>query len=166
MAMNTHTTSPIQNHQAHLISLAYTLTGDRNDARNLLRDTTRIAMNSSAENQTEEGLFRTMQSIYEHIYKSKALSRRVEVSSRAYSLPDNIEATEGADEVPAGTVSIDEVSGYFKAILDKRYNRAITMRAAGYRYSEIARKEGISTFRARVRVALASVSLRAAAALR
>ncbi len=151
--------------QAPLLSFAYTLTGDRNEAQSLLRDTNNVALADSDEYRTREGLFAAMKRIYETFYSSRAERRRMEISSRPYTLPTHAAMPDAADEIPENTVTTEKDTAYFEAVLDRRANRVMSMRAAGYRYKEIAREEGITVFRARILVAMASASLRAAAAL-
>lgn len=164
-SITTHT-SIVKELQAPLLSFAYTLTGDRTEAHNLLRDTNNVALAESDEYRTREGLFATMKRIYDSFYSSRADSRRMEISSRPYTLPTHAAMADAADEIPESTVTTEKATAYLNAILDRRSNRVMTMRAAGYRFREIAREEGITVFRARLLVAMASVSLRAAAALR
>lgn len=160
----THTAAPaVLQFQAPLLSLAFTLTGDRTDAHRLLAETTKVAMNDVEKYSTRERLFAAMRRIYAGSYSSRAVSRRGEICSRPYILPAH--ATTEAIEMPVGTLSADDVSNVLDTILDERYNRVMTMRATGYRISEIARSEGISLIRAYILVVMAAISLRAAADL-
>lgn len=161
----THTAAPaVLQFQAPLLSLAFTLTGDRTDAHRLLAETTKVAMNDVEKYSTRERLFAAMRRIYAGSYSSRAVSRRGEICSRPYILPAHA-TVEVTHEMPVGTLSVDDASHVFDTILDERYNRVMTMRATGYRISEIARSEGISLIRAYILVVMASISLRAAADL-
>lgn|GEM_PF-2527382 len=164
--MNPNTQPIVMELQAPLLNLAYTLTGNRTDAYSLLRDTTIIAMSESEAYKTREGLFEAMKRIFDTTYSSRATRRRIEVCSRPYRLPQSVATADAFDEKPEGAESVDRIHDYFNAILDGRYHKAVTMRAAGYRFREIANHEGISLLNARIRVMLGSISLRAAAALR
>ncbi len=155
--MNTHTTA-ILALQAPLLNLAYTLTGDRTDAKNLLHDTTQRAMSAPAAFTTRESLFAVMHSIFDASYSARAHRRRIEANHRVYALPAIAESEE---TVPAGTHAADALHTAIAAIPDRRHSYALAMRAAGYRYKEIARAEGVSSLRIRLRVFLASISLRA-----
>lgn len=158
MATSSSYTTAILALQAPLLNLAYTLTGDRTDAQSLLNDTTQRAMSAPAAFTTRESLFAVMHSIFESSYSSRAAQRRYEVNHRAYALPAH--AT-GEETTPHGTHAADTIDSAIAAIPDRRHSYALAMRAAGYRYKEIARAEGVSTLRIRLRVFLASISLRA-----
>lgn len=162
MATVSTLTAPILALQAPLLNLAYTLTGDRKDAYDLLRDTTRRAMAAPGAFSTRESLFAVMHTIYDSTYSSRAARRRAEAALRSYTLPAH--ADTAADEAvvsPEGTISEERATKALSAIGDSRHNRAMAMRAAGYRYRDIAREAGISVLRARLRVIFASISLRA-----
>ena len=159
--MNPNTQPIVMELQAPLLNLAYTLTGNRTDAYSLLRDTTIIAMSESEAYKTREGLFEAMKRIFDTTYSSRATRRRIEVCSRPYRLPQSVATADAFDEKPEGAESVDRIP-----INRCRYHKAVTMRAAGYRFREIANHEGISLLNARIRVMLGSISLRAAAALR
>lgn len=162
MATDNTSSSPILAFQAPLLNLAYTLTGDRDDAYSLLRDTTRRAMAAPGAFSTRESLFAVMHTIYNSTYSSRAMRRRAQAATRSYILPAYADNSEEADTVtPAGSVSDTVAAKAIAALRDVRHHRAMAMRAAGYRYREIADTEGISILRACLRVILASISLRA-----
>lgn len=165
MATNSSNIPAVMALQAPLLSLAYSLTGDRTEAYNLLRDTTRRVMATPSDYTSRESLFAAMKSIFNSSYSTRAARHRVEVATRPYKLPVHAAMADAADEIPEGTVSAAHATGLISSILDRRYSRAMAMRAAGYRYREIAREAGITVLGARIRVAFAAISLRAAASL-
>lgn len=159
-----HSSSPVTRIlalQAPLLNLAYTLTGNRNDAYTLLRETTEKAMTAPEAYDSRDALFNAMRSIFGTYYNSRARQRRLSVSSRAYALPPEASVEVDIDAIPEGTSSPARIADAFKSISDDRHRRALILRSTGYSFSEIARSEGISVLRARLRVALASVSFRA-----
>lgn len=152
--------------QAPLLSLAYILTGNRTEAYNLLRDTTRRAMMATDGLPiSRESLFRSMRSIFAASYSGRAVKRQMEAPTRPYNLPAHVSMADAADDIPEGTVSAHTAGALLGAIADTRYSSLLAKRAAGYRFREIARETGLSLLTVRIRVALASISLRAAAAL-
>lgn len=162
MATISTLTAPILALQTPLLNLAYSLTGDRNDAYDLLRDTTRRAMSAPGVFSTRESLFAVMHTIFDSVYSGRATRRRSEAAARAYSLPRHATLTTDSEvNVPEGTVTVDRAEEALASIRDERHHRAMTLRATGYRYRDIAREAGISVFRARLRVVLAAISLRA-----
>lgn len=161
MANASSPTATILALQAPLLSLAYSLTGDRSDAYSLLRDTTERAMAIPESFASRDNLFSAMRAIFAQSYSGRAQRRRDAISSRAYALPDAASIEVTADAVPEGAVHVDHVTQSLSNIADYRQSRALTLRATGCRYSEIAQIEGISILRAYVRVVLGSMSFRA-----
>ncbi|MCM1029574.1 MAG: hypothetical protein NC342_08365 [Pseudoflavonifractor sp.] len=162
MSISSSYSSAILAQQAPLLNLAYTLTGNRDDAYALLRDTTRRAMSAPAAFTTRDSLFAVMRTIFDSAYSARAAKRRQQVSARAYAIPSHAVAHHDADDtIPQGTHTVSQITGAIASLRDRRHSYALSMRAAGYRYSEIARAEGVSTLRIRLRVALAAISLRA-----
>lgn len=151
--------------QAPLLRLAYTLTGERSEAYNLLRDTTRSVMSRPAGViPSPESLFEVMREIYRASYSTRADKHRVEVATRRlYAIPAGEVSTD--DTVPEGTMSASHATTLLTRVADPHHRRALSLRAAGYSYREIARLDGISAIRARLRVLMAGISLRAAARL-
>lgn len=151
--------------QAPLLRLAYTLTGERSEAYNLLRDTTRSVMSRPAGViPSPESLFEVMREIYRASYSTRADKHRVEVATRRlYAIPAGEVSTD--DTVPEGTMSASHATTLLTRVADPHHRRALSLRAVGYTYREIARLDGISAIRARFRVLMGGISLRAAARL-
>lgn len=125
--------------QNNLLNFAYLLTSNRDEAYDLLQDTTLKALDNEdkyVENVNFKGwVFTIMRNIFINNYrKSNRTSTVVDHTADLYHL--NLQK-ESAFESPEGSVAAKEI----KAAIDSfsaEYRIPFTMHIAGYKYNEIA----------------------------
>lgn len=134
------------NFQSHLMSLqdnllnfAYMLTSNRDDAYDLLQDTTLKALDNQekyAENTNFKGwVFTIMRNIFINNYrKSVRAATIVDTTDNLYHL--NISQDSGL-EAPEGAYTINEIQGAINALAEE-LRVPISMHVSGYKYQEIA----------------------------
>lgn len=142
--------------QNNLLSFAYTLTCNRDDAYDLLQDTTIKALDSQekyVDNTNFKGwVFTIMRNLFINNYRASVrASVVVDRSDDLYTL--NLSQESGL-ETPEGSMTEGEI---IKALnsLAAEYREPFSMFLQGYRYSEIARHFGIplGTIKSRIFVA-------------
>ena len=127
--------------QSNLLNFAYMLTSNRDDAYDLLQDTTLKALDNEdkyAENTNFKGwVFTIMRNIFINNYRRVARSATViDQTEDYYHL--NISQDSGF-ETPEGSFSANEITDAIEAFPEK-YRVPFSMHVAGYKYNEIADK--------------------------
>ncbi len=127
--------------QDNLLHFAYTLTSDREEAKDLLQDTTLKALDNQdkyIENVNFKGwVFTIMRNIFINNYRKVVRNQTVvDQTEDLYHL--NLPQDSGF-ETPDGAYTIQEIN---KAIasFSNEYKMPFSMHVAGYKYSEIAER--------------------------
>lgn len=127
--------------QANLLNFAMTLTSNRDDAYDLLQDTTMKALTNQekyAEDTNFKGwVFTIMRNIFINNYRRTSRAQVVnDTTDDCYHL--NL-CQDTAFETPEGSLTIGEIQSAINAFDDK-YREPFSMHVAGYKYQEIAEK--------------------------
>jgi len=127
--------------QDNLYHFACTLTADREDAKDLLQDTTLKALHNQekyVENVNFKGwLFTIMRNIFINNYRKVVRSQTIiDQTEDLYHL--NLPQDSGF-ETPDGAYTIREINKAIAGFSDE-YRIPFSMHVAGYKYSEIAEK--------------------------
>ena len=127
------------NLQSNLLSFAYTLTNNRDDAYDLLQDTTIKALTSSekyADDTNFKGwVFTIMRNIFINNYRRTArMATVIDTTDDCYHL--NL-SEEAKGDTPEGTFNANEISRMIESF-DEKYRHPFKMHIAGYKYTEIA----------------------------
>jgi len=127
--------------QDNMLNFAYMLTSNRDDAYDLLQDTTlKVLANSDkyTDNTNFKGwVFTIMRNIFINNYRRVARSATViDQTENYYHL--NISQDSGF-ETPEGSFSANEIAEAIEAFPEK-YRVPFSMHVAGYKYNEIAEK--------------------------
>ena len=127
--------------QANMLNFAYMLTSNRDDAYDLLQDTTLKALDN--EDKYAEGtnlkvwVFTIMRNIFINNY------RRVSRAATVIDTTDNQHLinlpAEAARETPDGTFTANEITAAINAF-SAEYRIPFSMPVAGYKYEEIAKE--------------------------
>ena len=130
--------------QANLLNFAYMLTSNRDDAYDLLQDTTLKALDNSdkyVENTNFKGwVFTIMRNIFINNYRRVARSATViDQTEDLYHL--NLSQDSGIDS-PEGSYAAQEITAAINEFPEK-YRVPFTMHVAGYKYNEIADEMGL-----------------------
>ena len=130
--------------QANLLNFAYMLTSNRDDAYDLLQDTTLKALDNSdkyAENTNFKGwVFTIMRNIFINNYRRVARSATViDQTEDLYHL--NLSQDSGIDS-PEGSFAAQEITAAINEFPEK-YRVPFSMHVAGYKYNEIADEMGL-----------------------
>ncbi len=125
--------------QANLLNFAYMLTSNRDDAYDLLQDTTLKALDNEekyAENTNFKGwVFTIMRNIFINNYRRNVRSATiVDTTDNLYHL--NLEP-ESRFESPEETYGAAEITDAINEFADE-YRIPFSMHVAGYKYNEIA----------------------------
>ncbi|MDE6331403.1 MAG: RNA polymerase sigma factor [Muribaculaceae bacterium] len=125
--------------QANMLNFAYMLTSNRDDAYDLLQDTTLKALDNEdkfAEGTNFKGwVFTIMRNIFINNYRRGARQATVvDTTENLYLL--NI-AQDSGMETPDGSYSVGEISDSINA-LPEEFRVPFSMHVAGYKYNEIA----------------------------
>lgn len=125
--------------QSNLLNFAYLLTSNRDDAYDLLQDTTLKALDNEdkyVENVNFKGwVFTIMRNIFINNYRKVVRSATIiDQTEDLYHL--NLPQELGL-ETPEGTVASGEISAAINSFSDE-YRIPFTMHVAGYKYNEIA----------------------------
>ncbi len=125
--------------QANMLNFAYMLTSNRDDAYDLLQDTTLKALDN--EDKFTEGtnfkgwVFTIMRNIFINNYRRGARQATVvDTTENLYLL--NI-AQDSGMETPEGSYSVSEISDSISD-LPEEFRIPFSMHVAGYKYNEIA----------------------------
>ena len=133
--------SKLMNLQSNLLNFAFILTSNRDDAYDLLQDTTLKALDNEdkyAENTNFKGwVFTIMRNIFINNYRRQVRSATVvDTTEDLYHL--NISQESGLT-TPEGSFAAKEISVAINSFTED-YKVPFTMYIAGYKYSEIAEK--------------------------
>ena len=124
-----------------MLNFAYMLTSNRDDAYDLLQDTTLKALDNEdkyAEGTNLKGwLFTIMRNIFINNYRRVSRAATVvDTTDNQYLI--NISA-ESEQEPPDGTYTANEITAAINSFSDE-YRIPFSMHVAGYKYNEIAEK--------------------------
>lgn len=127
--------------QGNLFSFALKLTSDKDDAHDLVQDTTLKALNNEekyVENTNFRGWMMTiMRNIFINNYrKTSRVNTVVDTTEDLYHL--NLSQDSGI-ETPDGAYACNEISQIL-AKFPEEYRQPFSMHVAGYKYEEIAQK--------------------------
>ncbi len=125
--------------QANMLNFAYMLTSNRDDAYDLLQDTTLKALDNAdkyVDNTNFKGwVFTIMRNIFINNYRRVVRSATVvDQTEDLYHL--NISQDSGIDS-PEGSYAAQEISDAI-AEFPEKYRVPFSMHVAGYKYNEIA----------------------------
>ena len=127
--------------QSNLLNFAYLLTSNRDDAYDLLQDTTLKALDNEdkyVENVNFKGwVFTIMRNIFINNYRKVVRSATIiDQTEDLYHL--NLPQESGLD-TPEGSVAVNEITAAINEFSDD-YRIPFSMHVAGYKYNEIAEK--------------------------
>lgn len=127
--------------QANLLNFAYMLTSNRDDAYDLLQDTTLKALDNEdkyAENTNFKGwVFTIMRNIFINNYRRAGRAATVvDTTENLYHL--NLCQDSGL-ETPEGSYGVNEITAAIDEFSDE-YRIPFSMHVQGYKYNEIAEK--------------------------
>jgi len=125
--------------QSNLLNFAYTLTANRDDAYDLLQDTTLKALDNEdkyVDNTNFKGwVFTIMRNIFINNYRKVVRSATViDQTEDLYHL--NLPQDSGF-ETPDGSIAANEITAAINSFADE-YRIPFSMHVAGYKYNEIA----------------------------
>ena len=125
--------------QSNLLNFAYTLTANRDDAYDLLQDTTLKALDNEDKyvyNTNFKGwVFTIMRNIFINNYRKVVRSATViDQTEDLYHL--NLPQDSGF-ETPDGSIAANEITAAIDSFADE-YRIPFSMHVAGYKYNEIA----------------------------
>ena len=148
--------------QANLLNFAYMLTSNRDDAYDLLQDTTLKALDNEdkyADNTNFKGwVFTIMRNIFINNYRRQVRSATVvDTTEDLYHL--NLSQESGLS-TPEGSFAAKEISEAIKNFTDE-YRVPFSMYIAGYKYNEIADKMGLPLGTVKSRIFFARKRLQA-----
>ena len=130
--------------QANLLNFAYMLTSNRDDAHDLVQDTTLKALDNAdkyVENTNFKGwVFTIMRNIFINNYRR--VMRNVTVVDQTEDLYHlNLSQDSGIDS-PEESYSVQEITAAINEFPEK-YRIPFSMHVAGYKYNEIADETGL-----------------------
>ena len=133
--------SNLMNLQSNMLNFAYMLTSNRDDAYDLLQDTTlKVLDNESkyAENTNFKGwVFTIMRNIFINNYRRTArAATMIDTTDNLYHL--NLSQDSGL-ESPEDSYGASEIGAAIESFSDE-YRIPFSMHEAGYKYNEIAEK--------------------------
>lgn len=127
--------------QGNLLSFAYQLTTNREEAQDLLQDTTLKALDNEekyVENVNFKGwIFTIMRNIFINNYRQTV--RKATVIDRTEDLYHLNISQDSGFETPDGSYAVKEISKALNSFSDD-YRVPFSMHVAGYKYQEIAEK--------------------------
>lgn len=149
--------------QGNLLNFAYLLTSNRDDAYDLLQDTTLKALDNEdkyVENVNFKGwVFTIMRNIFINNYRKAARAATVvDTTDDLYHL--NLSQDSGI-ATPEGAFGAREITDAINSFPDK-YRRPFSMHVAGYKYDEIAESMGlpVGTVKSRIFYARQQLQIR------
>ncbi|MBD5366561.1 MAG: RNA polymerase sigma factor [Bacteroides sp.] len=127
--------------QSNLLNFAYMLTNNRDDAYDLLQDTTLKALDNEekyVDNVNFKGwVFTIMRNIFINNYRKVVRSATIiDQTEDLYHL--NLPQDSGID-TPEGSIAVNDITSAINSFSDD-YRIPFSMHVAGYKYSEIAEK--------------------------
>ena len=130
--------------QSNMLNFAYMLTSNRDEAYDLLQDTTLKALDNSekyVENTNFKGwVFTIMRNIFINNYRR--VSRTATVIDQTEDLYHLNLSQDSGIASPEGSYSAQEITDAINQFPDK-YRVPFTMHVAGYKYNEIADEMGL-----------------------
>lgn len=138
--------------QANMLNFAYMLTSNRDDAHDLLQDTTLKALDNAdkfVDNANFKGwVFTIMRNLFINRYRRSAYEATL-VDSTDQRLNVAVESAGAAS--PEGTFSVVEITNAINEFPEK-FRIPFSMHIAGYKYHEIADQTGlpIGTVKSRI----------------
>ena len=147
--------------QGNLLNFAYMLTSNRDDAYDLLQDTTLKALDNEdkyVDNTNFKGwVFTIMRNIFINNYRKVVRSATVvDTTEDLYHL--NICQESGLD-TPEGSFAENEISSAIQNLADE-YRVPFSMYVAGYKYNEISEKMDLPLGTVKSRIFFARKQLR------
>ncbi|MCH5237624.1 MAG: RNA polymerase sigma factor [Muribaculaceae bacterium] len=147
--------------QANLLSFAYQLTTDKEEARDLLQDTTLKALDNEekyVDNVNFKGwIFTIMRNIFINNYRQTVRKATViDQTEDLYHL--NISQDSGLS-TPEGSYAVKEITAALESFSDD-YKIPFNMYVAGYKYNEIADKMNLPLGTVKSRIFFARKRLR------
>lgn len=148
--------SKLMSLQGNLLNFAYMLTSDRDNAYDLLQDTTLKALDNESkyvDNTNFKGwVFTIMRNIFINNYRKVVRSATVVDKTEdlfLLNLPQ-----ESGFETPDGSVAAKEITAAINAFTDE-YRIPFSMHVAGYKYNEIAEEMNLPIGTVKSRIFLA-----------
>lgn len=147
--------------QSNLLSFAYQLTTNKDEARDLLQDTTLKALDNEekyVDNVNFKGwIFTIMRNIFINNYRQTVRkSTVIDQTEDLYHL--NISQDSGISS-PEGSYAVKEINAALDSFTDD-YRIPFNMYVAGYKYNEIADKMGLPLGTVKSRIFFARKRLR------
>lgn len=148
--------------QSNLLNFAYMLTSDREEAHDLLQDTTLKALDNEdkyIDNVNFKGwVFTIMRNIFINNYRRTTRAATIiDTTDNLYHL--NLSQESGLDS-PEGSFGAREITEAINAFSDE-YRIPFSMHVAGYKYNEIAEKMNLPLGTVKSRIFLARKRLQA-----
>lgn len=142
---NKHFQTALLSIQSNLLNFAYMLTSNRDDAYDLLQDTTLKVLSNEdkyVDNVNFKGwAFTIMRNIFINNYRKMARNPTMSDSTDdSYLL--NLPQDSGI-ETPEGALAASEITSVINSFSDD-YRIPFSMHVAGYKYTEIAEKTGLA----------------------
>lgn len=138
--------------QANMLNFAYMLTSNRDDAHDLLQDTTLKALDNAdkfVDNSNFKGwVFTIMRNLFINRYR-RSVNEATLVDTTDQRL--NIASENLSTSSPEGTFSVVEITTAINELPEK-FRIPFSMHIAGYKYHEITTKTGlpIGTIKSRI----------------
>ena len=130
--------------QTNLLNFAYTLTSNRDDAYDLLQDTTLKVLDNEdkyVDNVNFKGwVFTIMRNIFINNYRRMA--RTATVVDRSEDLYQIHLSGQTSCETPGGSVTVHEITAVINSFSDE-FKVPFSLHLAGYKYAEIAKRTGL-----------------------
>lgn len=130
--------------QTNLLNFAYTLTSNRDDAYDLLQDTTLKVLDNEdkyVDNVNFKGwVFTIMRNILINNYRRMA--RTATVVDRSEDLYQINLSGQTSFETPEGSVTVHEITAVINSFSDE-FKVPFSLHLAGYKYAEIAKRTGL-----------------------
>lgn len=154
--------SKLMSLQGNLLNFAYMLTSDRDNAYDLLQDTTLKALDNESkyvDNTNFKGwVFTIMRNIFINNYRRSVRSQTVvDQTEDLYHL--NLSQDSGLDS-PEGSYGAGEITAAIDSFPEE-YRVPFSMHVAGYKYNEIAERMGLHLGTVKSRIFFARKKLQA-----
>lgn len=145
MIQNTHLQDRLLAIQSNMLNFAYLLTSNRDDAYDLLQDTTIKVLDNQekyVENTNFKGwVFTIMRNIFINNYR-RTVRHGVMIDNTEESVYLNLPQDSGL-ETPEGSLAAGEITTVINNLNDD-YRIPFTMHVQGFKYNEIAQKTGLA----------------------
>ncbi len=165
MAANNSFRTNLLNLQQNLMSFAMQLTSDREQAADLLQDTTLKALDNEDKFTTDSNfkgwVFTIMRNIFINNYRKTVRQATIVDSTEDLYLLNTSE--ESSLETPDGSISVKEITAVLNTFEDE-FRVPFNMHVAGYKYSEIAEELNLPVGTVKSRIFFARKRLREALA--